>query len=173
MLVHQGRRVIVDEIEAHDIMSHVYSLNASQMVQAARSHHEMMAGNSPQEERSVIRGFADLIYRAGNMDPNTRMQSRLTDLTNNADLKNREYTAGGGFTAFEKMTPLPPTRKKPEGDLIPGQRNIEFHPPGGLHNPGKYTNLHGSYLRPATQPNQKKALERSFSSGALTHFKHE
>jgi len=164
----QRGRVIVDEVEAHGIMSHAYSLDAASMTAAARTHQAMTHRSSGIEQPSTIRSFADLLHRAGTMDPNTQMVSHLTDLSGNVALRNRHYANGGGFTAYEKITRTPPTKKNPDGGTTTGQRNIEFHPPGGLHTGGNYTDTHGSYLRPATQLNQKKSLLRSFSSGALT-----
>jgi hypothetical protein len=163
-------RVIADEVEANDIMSHAYGLGAQQMTDAAVAHRALSRQVTGLPGRSVIRDQADLLYRAGTMDTNTTMRPHLTDQSGNRALRNLPYAEGGGFTAFENVTPIPPTKKNPLGGTTTDQRNIEFHPPGGLHTGGVHTDDHGSYLRPANQLNQKKSLLRSFSSGALTEL---
>jgi hypothetical protein len=158
-------RVIVDEIEAHDIMSHAYRSDATGLSQMAQRHSTFTQAVAPGGTGSRMRDLGDLLYRAGRMDPNTQMQHQL-NFSNNKQLQGLPFIEGGGFVAKELSRFVPPSERNPSGKFVPSQRDVEFHPPGGRHNAGNHTDLHGSYVRPATQPNEPKPRERSFSAGS-------
>lgn len=167
-------RIIVDELEAMEIMKKAYSSSARELVGLAREHRkttQLLQGG----QRSTMRDFGQLIYRAGKMDLSTRMQGSLIK-SGNPGLRELPYESGGGFVAFEtekrisksamkKWQKRGKREPKPQPQVLKTGRDLEFHPPGGRHNPGNIEDLRGSYIRPATQPGQRKNRERSTSLG--------